>query len=1418
MGSAVTSFSRVHELTKLSTTQKLRGKGKDPTTVDSQALMLGKALLLFTRRNLFLTGTLRFLNTAVQAFPAILVSRLLRLVEAGTASPPQKAFVAVASLIFVLTVKTVLENAYFDLVVRTAMQVRGILAGMIFDKSMRLSSTGVIVPAKGANSTVGTGEVINLMQSDTSLVESFATQIHTTWDGPLQIALYTALLYKYLGSSVFWGMGVLLVSIPINSIGLRVLNRLTRSEIAARDARTKRTAESITNMKLLKLQGWDERFAQGIREHRKEELGRMVKKGVIRALLTAYSSGVPSLVLVVTLLAYVRQSPNLVASTIFTAISLFNQLRYPLFFFPMYIDSAANARQALHRIASYLASEENVRYVSHQPPISVSPGCPMGGSIEISDGNFLWSSESTHDEKHGAPALAGVNFKANPGEIVAVVGTVGSGKSAIIKALLGELKPVPSIVLEQAITNENEKDKFSKNPSASDRPRVVMHGNVAYCSQEAWLPKGSIRDAIVFGREFDEERYNAAIREAGLDRDLSFPSNNQSSQSTSVLSHDTDVGEGGSSLSGGQRARVALARALYSADDTKVFLLDDCLAALDASVGSMVFERLSARLRRTNSVAILVTNDPSIPRRCDRTILMGKVAASSSCSTIIDIGTYDQLEARGHNLRSVTTTDLKEIGDGSDEELLNAEQDTLVFTSSHNEIASSTDPIELRCLGENIVSNATDDCHPDPERFQLMANCPDYMNDESAIVHQDLSKWDGIKVELYASNETQGESTAYSVPSTSEKGATSLTSTIKSADDSMSVGAVPLSVYVSYFKAVRKPILLLFMIASFFMSNGASFYQQYTVAKWTEIPNLSNAISLKYMQKMVKAAWAVSGFLFLRSFLSMQMGIRASEHLHSQMLSSVFAATTSFFDSTPSGQLLARFGKEMETVDRGVPESISSVLFCFLNIFMSVAALAGVITPGMLVPLGAVTFLYIKAMALYRPAARDLKRAETKTRSPVYTHFAESLRGKDIIRSIPGARQRWAEYHRTLIDKNLEVFATVKILDRWLSTRLETLGNSVVLTAAVAAVLLTRAGRLQAGLAGWGLTQSLAITGLMTWAVRVLTDMEGNFLSVLRVKELTQIGSEVDAGSSATMLRELSNPGEALRPLLPPMTSQKNLAPLNSTSLIHSGWPWRGNVQFTNVSMKYNAFSKLVLKGVTLTVPAGSTLGIVGRTGSGKSSLLLTLFRLVEIEENGSIEIDGVDIRSVGLKELRQSLAIIPQDPVLFSGSIAYNLDATGTSTTEEMWTALEAASPTLAIQFRKMQGLATAVTEGGKNLSLGQRQLVCLARALLRRSRVLILDEATSSVDSTTDREVQETIRREFVNKGVTVITVAHRLDTVLGYDKIAVLGDGELLEYGAPNSLLLNQKGELRRLVDADRQNKRKGSRRPIASVPAN
>lgn len=279
------------------------------------------------------------------------------------------------------------------------------------------------------------------------------------------------------------------------------------------------------------------------------------------------------------------------------------------------------------------------------------------------------------------------------------------------------------------------------------------------------------------------------------------------------------------------------------------------------------------------------------------------------------------------------------------------------------------------------------------------------------------------------------------------------------------------------------------------------------------------------------------------------------------------------------------------------------------------------------------------------------------------------------------------------------------------------------------------------------------------------------------------------------------------------MNSVVPLSPSREDALLKSGWPWNGHVKLNDVSMRYTPFTRPVLQNVSVDIPAGSTVGIVGRTGSGKSSLLLTLFRLVEIEGAGSITIDGVDIRSLSPRGLRESLSIIPQSPTLFSGTLMYNLDASGRASAHEAWSALDAASTELSRQFRESgSGLDTMISEGGENLSLGQRQLICLARALLKRSKILVLDEATSSVDTKTDSQVQETIRREFVRKGVTVLTVAHRLDTVLGYDKIIVLDAGRLVEEGAPDELLKLQGGYLQRLACLDRQNRQKGIKRTI------
>ena len=1168
-------------------------------------------------------------------------------------------------------------------------------------------------------------------------------------------------MYKYLGSSVFYGITVLLLTIPTNSLTLRVLNRLGKREFEAKDARTKKTSEAVSNMKLLKLQGWEKHFRKGIEMQRREELKRHIDRGAFRALNNAISNAVPAIVLVVTLTAYRKTGKPIVASTIFTAISLFNQLRFPLLFYPMVIDSLANGKNSIRRLSSYLSQEELTHYIQKIPK-----GIDEGGSIELKSGNFLWSaaSSSTNDDNQSvvaAPALCGCEISANSGEIVAVVGPVGSGKSALVKALLGELEPAPRIAVDQMGSGVHT--------CTNDIPTVKTKGDVAYCAQESWLSKGTIRDAVTFGREYDEEKYFTALYDAGLDEDFS----------RGTLSHETEVGEGGSSLSGGQRARVQLARALYD-DKTGIYLLDDPLSALDAAVGSVVFERVTKRIRARKAAAVFVTNDASLPRRCDRVVLMGS-SGSQSCSKIVDSGTYDELLAKGHDLQSISIDELKVEKTKSN----NTEIDAV--STQHADIDRQTVvKHEMECLAEGYVPFSS----------------KEVFNGQNSTVGDNHAE----KKEKLLNKKA---------PSTEKS------KKIVTLDEQMSTGAVPRKTYVTYLKSIRNPLLVLLTLGCYITANGAQFFQQYTVAKWTELSHtstLASALSGKYLQTLVHAAGVVSLFLWLRSYLLMRAGVRASDFLHNKMLQSVFNAPSTFFDSTPSGQILSRFGKELETVDRSVPDGIGSVLFCSLQIFITVAGLAGVVSPKMIIPVAFVGIFYKSTMAKFRPAARDLKRCESSTRSPIYTHFGETLRGAETIRSFSGSPSLWSSNMRQIVDKNLSIFYSVKSLDRWLSIRLESLGNVVVLLAAFASIVLTRSGKLKSGSAGWGLTQSLAITGLLTWAVRVLTDLESQMMSVMRVTELTNLdASTTPEGPFPTEIpQEYEAPGEALAPLFDNDQTSLPKAPVQDRALIQTGWPWKGHISFNNVSMRYNSVSPLALNRVTMNVPSGTTLGIVGRTGSGKSSLLLTLFRLIEIEKGGEILIDGVDIRSISLQTLRQTLSIIPQDPTLFSGTLFYNLDATGNSKPEDAWLALEAASPDLANEFRRSgEGLDTIIEEGGKNYSAGQRQLICLARALLRRSKILVLDEATSSVDPITDAQVQETIRREFVNKGVSVITVAHRLDTVMGSDKIAVLGDGKLIEYGNPSQLLQNRTGHLRKLVEADAENKRKGAsstRHPI------
>lgn len=407
-------------------------------------------------------------------------------------------------------------------------------------------------------------------------------------------------------------------------------------------------------------------------------------------------------------------------------------------------------------------------------------------------------------------------------------------------------------------------------------------------------------------------------------------------------------------------------------------------------------------------------------------------------------------------------------------------------------------------------------------------------------------------------------------------------------------------------------------------------------------------------------------------------------------------------------------------------------------------------TPIFLAVILPIALLYYFAQRFYVASSRQLMRLESVSRSPIYTHFSETITGVTTIRAYT-VQDRFIDESDNRVDKNQVCKYPSLIANRWLAIRLEMVGNLIILFASLFAVL---GGQSNPGLVGLSVSYALQVTQTLNWLVRMTSDIETNIVAVERIKEYGETKQEAPW--------ELEN------------------------SKVPRDWPTEGQVVFENFKVRYREGLELVLRGITFTISGGEKVGIVGRTGAGKSSLTLSLFRIIEAA-GGRIFIDGIDIATLGLHMLRSRLTIIPQDPVLFSGTLRINLDPFEVKSDDELWKALELSHLKTFVKTLPA-GLNHEISEGGENLSVGQRQLVCLARALLRKTKVLVLDEATAAVDLETDDLIQKTIRSEF--KECTVLTIAHRLNTIMDSDKVIVLDRGEVTEFASPTELLENPK----------------------------
>ncbi|KAM6346782.1 ATP-binding cassette sub-family C member 2 [Alca torda] len=1153
-------------------------------------------------------------------------------------------------LFLVAMIQSLCLQQYFTLCFKLGTNVRASLITAIYKKALTMSS------ATRKESTVG--ETVNLMSADAQRFMDMSNFVHLLWSSPLQIILSIVFLWGELGPSVLAGIAVMVLLIPINGFLVAKAKTIQVKNMKNKDERMKIMGEILNGIKILKLFAWEPSFEKQVNEIRARELKSLVNFSYLQSISIFVFTCAPFLVSLATFAVYVLVDENniLDAQKAFTAISLFNVLRFPMAMLPLVLSSLVQTNVSTARLERYLGGEDLDTSAIHHNPIA-------GSAVRFSEATFTW-------EQDGNAAIRDVTLDIAPGSLVAVVGAVGSGKSSLVSAMLGEMENI--------------------------KGHINIQGSLAYVPQQAWIQNATLKDNILFGSELDEARYQQVIEACALLPDLELlPAGDQ-----------TEIGEKGINLSGGQKQRVSLARAVYSNAD--IYVLDDPLSAVDAHVGKYLFEHvLGPKGLLQKKTRILVTHSISFLPQVDNIVVLvaGAVSEHGSYSTLLaNRGAFAQFL----NLY------------GSQEENASEKNTTAVALAGNEE---QDDEDSEPCMEEG------------PDDVVTMT-----LKREASIRQRDFSR-------------SLSKSSTNSLEKAQEKAPKKLKGQQLIEKETVETGKVKFSMYLRYLHAVG--FWYSFWVAMGYVGQYVAFVgTNLWLSAWTDDAqhylNQTYPVEQRDLRIGVFGALGVSQALFLlfATILSAQGAVRASRVMHQQLLSNIFRVPMSFFDTTPSGRIVNRFAKDIFTIDETIPMSFRSWLSCFMAI-ISTLLMISLATPFFALVIIPLSIFYYFVLRFYVSTSRQLRRLDSVTRSPIYSHFGETVSGLSVIRAY-GHQERFVQQNESTVDINQKTVYSWIISNRWLAIRLEFVGSLVVFFSALLAVISK--GTLEGGIVGLSVSSALNVTQTLNWLVRTSSELETNIVAVERVYEYTKV---------------------------------KNEAPWVTEKRPPHGWPSKGEIQFVDYKVRYRPDLELVLQGITCNIGSTEKVGVVGRTGAGKSSLTNCLFRVLEAA-GGKIIIDEVDIATIGLHDLRQNLTIIPQDPVLFTGTLRMNLDPFDQYTDEEVWKALELAHLKTYVQALP-EGLLHLVSEGGENLSVGQRQLVCLARALLRKAKILILDEATAAVDLETDHLIQTTIRSEFAD--CTVLTIAHRLHTIMDSNRVMVLQAGRIVEYDSPEELLKKQ-----------------------------
>ncbi|GAA6021159.1 hypothetical protein JCM10207_008338 [Rhodosporidiobolus poonsookiae] len=1313
-------------------------------------------------RTLFIwQASLSVLNAGLYYLPAFFLQRVVAFLEtrneraaAGDTSLQWGYVYCVGLLVSAVVESLVSGQLWFISNSLLATRIRVQLNALLFDKTLkRKDLSGVSAAAHGSKSSAPTpagsdagsddseedeeeaedgggfkkkSAITNLFSVDADRVADFAVWSFSVYDAPVEILIGITFLYQLIGYAALIGVSVAVFFLPLNNWTSKGFAVTQDKLMNTRDRRVTMMNEVLNSIRMIKFYAFEKPFEEKILKARSDELKQLRWNFWLEVSFQAIWSVSPILCVLVSFWAYTSpllMNRELTPSVAFASLAVWNELEFSLNVIPDVLQSALQCLVSLRRIEAYLRLPEieHLALPSSTPDtILVNEPQAEEPPVAFRKATVTWPKddaaikavEENGEEVPKSFELQEVDVEFPKGELSLICGRLGSGKTLMLLSLLGETD-----VLSGTISCPRSSPTAIALPSLDWDAHLtdanwIAPNQTAFVPQQAWLQNATVRENIIFGLPFREDRYKAVLEACSLLSDLAILEDGS----------DTEIGEKGINLSGGQKARVSLARAVYSR--ASLLLLDDVISAVDAHTAAHIFEKCLKGPLLEGRTVVLVSHHVQL------------TAPGAAYVVELDNGRVGFSGTGADYLKSESFT---AISGGGDDEPTSPKLENKPLPAPSSSPTKPSKPVNKTFAA--VVAESTPASNASSTEVSSASDSEGESDSDSE--EQDPT------IDGPASSAKNGKTPAAGAPEKEKKPRKLIE------EEGRAVGHVEWSVWRMYLGLLGGWVFWMAFAAIFGGAKLTNVAQTWWLGKWAGGADGSHGLSYYLGIYAVLSLLAV--FVDTAQWFVLYFGtLRASYKIHEMLLHSILRAPLRFFDTQALGRIQNRFAKDLEQIDSSLPDHVGRSILYGLGVLTTLVIIATT-APTFLLGFAVLSLAYWQYARLFSYSSREFRRLDSVTKSPLFSIYGEAIGGVAIIRSF-GASARFMSLMLERTTRNVTFFFYLWGTNRWLSMRFSLLSSIVLALAGY--VLISAGDKVDAALAGFTLTFTLNISNELLFLVRRYTQLELAMVGVERVKEFSELKQEAP---------------EIVEPRPPAV------------------WPHAGAIEVRELNIKYAPELPSVLHDISFSIKAGEKIGIVGATGCGKSTLASSFFRFVEAH-SGSIVVDGIDISKIGLFDLRSRLTIVPQDPVILSGSLRSTLDMFGQYDDHEIFDALrrvhlikEGENPIdqeAGANRSVFWNLDAEVAEGGTNFSTGQRQLLCMARALLRRNKILLLDEATASTDHETDELITQTIRSEFADS--TLLVIAHRLRTIIDFNKILLLDKGKVLEYDSPATLL--------------------------------